>query len=695
MNPFALEEAGRVTLEVKVTTTFDHTTDNTYTVEVDIHTALPWKVTSGIRNVPIGIPVLLHGKEQPLPYDWQLTLPSGSTVTFEEQDPEFTPEEAGLYEVTVTDTTGDEDALVSLQIYAGTWQGVIVGQDKDGRPVADTYCTDCHDGGAQDYVADQFTPWAQTGHAEIFTNNLNSNDHYGESCFACHTVGFDLSADNGGMDDAVDYARFLRSKLLPTTGKNKWTRMLKRFKDSASLANIQCENCHGPQNSDELAESDAHRQLESSLTGLNARSSLSSDVCAVCHGEPLRHARFQQWQLSGHANYELAIEEGGSGNCSRCHTGNGFLAWLPILLGDATGVPEDPVTVTWEPHDVHPQTCVTCHDPHSIGTTSGNNTNATVRISDDTPPLIAGFTATGVGRGAICMTCHNSRRGLRNEDTFNTPKVQGDLARAPHGSAQTDVVMGQNAYLVYLGLIDPILGFPPGLPGGHAFLQDTCVTCHMEATPPPDILSYNQGGSNHTFFARNDICGECHKFDTGKSFQGAVQISLDTLQHKIEAAMLGLITERTQARETINLNDEAIIYRKNLRDVADIVFGGFRGQQAITVAFVDGTTVGPVRLSDVSVVKKVTVCHTRVTKARVTKAIRPSRVAAHLGHGDTLGACPGDAEPASLGDLYDFADPTLIKVGWNWGLVNNDGSLGIHNPFYVLAILDESINVLP
>ena len=64
-------------------------------------------------------------------------------------------------------------------------------------------------------------------------------------------------------------------------------------------------------------------------TGLGdgSRVSLSSDLCGTCHGEPARHGRFQQWQLSRHANYELAVEEGTNGTCAKCHSGNGFVAW--------------------------------------------------------------------------------------------------------------------------------------------------------------------------------------------------------------------------------------------------------------------------------------------------------------------------------------------------------------------------------
>jgi hypothetical protein len=672
LNPFALEEAGKVILKAEVTTT-----SGIYEGVGEVHTALPWKPKSDIRNVATGIPVLLHGKEQGS-YDWSLTVPAGSVATLMDaaaQNPEFTPDVSGLYEVMVTDqATGDP---VSLEIYAGTWRGVIVGQDADGRPVADLGCTGCHNPSGMP-APDKFTPWAQTGHAEIFTNNLDTSTHYGPNCFACHTVGFDPEVANGGIDDAPDYQAFLNADppLLNNPGDN-WTTMLADYPASAQLANIQCENCHGPQ------LSNAHQQKDiSSLTGLNARSSISSDVCAVCHGEPLRHARFQQWQLSKHANYEVAIDEGDSGNCSRCHTGNGFLTWLPVLLGDEPGDPTASIEVTWTEDAIHPQTCGTCHDPHNIGTTSGSDPNATVRISGDTPLLIAGYIAFDVERGAICITCHNTRRGLRND---NEPL--SDPTRAPHGSAHGDMLMGQNAYLVDLG--DPVDGydFPEGRPGSHASLEDACVKCHMEETDPPPDLAYNQGGTNHTFFASDEICSKCHEFDA-ESVQGPVETNLDTLQGLVEEALLDLITELTEDGNTVDLNGQAII--TDADEIQEIVFGETRGRQAMTVTFTDGTTVGPIGVNSISVVERVTLCH----KDKKTLNLNASAAQAHLRHGDPLGACAGDDDGPTLGGLYDFADASLIKAGWNWNLVNNDGSKGVHNPLFAANVLAASIAAL-
>jgi len=639
VDPFALEEAAAVVVKVAV-----ETSSGTYTAEAPIHAELPWMTSTGVHNVPLGVPVLLHGRDHVdgngdglddetgadvTTYDWVLTPPSASMAQLLDptsQNPDFTPDVSGLYTLEVTDTTrapGTE--VVTIKTYAGTWQGAITGQDANGRPLAEN-CTDCHDG---DYAPDKFTPWAQSGHAEIFSDNLDTSTHYGESCFGCHTVGFQPGVDNGGIDEASDYGDFLASGLLNHPGDN-WTQVLSEFPNTAQLANIQCENCHGPQ------RGGAHRKGAT-------RIDLGSGVCGTCHGEPLRHARYQQWQLSGHANYELAIDEGQSGSCARCHTANGFLAWLPVLLGEQPGDPTADVAVSWSADETHPQTCVACHDPHNPGSTTGIGTNATVRISGNTPPLIAGFTAIGVGRGAICMTCHNSRRGLRNDATYGEIAGTSEVARAPHGSAQADILMGQNAYLV-----------ATGIRGEHSLVTDTCVNCHMVKTPPPDLLAYQQGGTNHTFAASTAICSSCH----GESFdaagvQNGVDANLAALEAAITQAIRAVMEEQIAAGNSIDLGGEALV--ADPAEILTIAFGESHGRQAITVTLAGGATVGPVAVSDVDVV---------------------------------------DPMSNVLGMLYDFADPRLIKSGWNWNLITNDSSRGVHNPSFTFGVLDASIDAL-
>ncbi|MEJ2286438.1 MAG: hypothetical protein P8X85_22905, partial [Desulfobacterales bacterium] len=640
INPFSLEEAGKVTITAVVMTA-----SGEFEAEAEIHTSLPWKVKADINNQATGIPILLHGKDQ-ASYNWTLSgRPWNSSAVLMEgttQNPELIPDIRGQYTVSVTDLA--EDKTVNIDIYAGTWQGAVTGQDMDGRPTYNN-CIRCHREGGR-APASYFEDWAQTGHAEIFTVNLNTSTHYGESCFPCHTVGYDLEVDNYGVDDNGNYQGFLDAGLLNNPGDN-WTTMLANFPIVARASNIQCENCHGTQST--LAHNSRRLRSKTAVMGTDPRASISANVCATCHGEPLRHARFQQWQLSKHADYELAIEEGESGNCSRCHTGNGFLTWVPVLLGEVPGDPTASISVNWTSDKVHPQTCATCHDPHNIGTTTGVGTNATVRISDETPLLIAGFKATpgarDVGRGAICMTCHNTRRGLRNDNApFDDPE------RAPHGGVQADLLMGQNAYFVDLnGPNDP---YPPGLPGSHANtleafppdrnLTDTCATCHMVKTPPPDDLAYNQGGTNHTFFANPTICNDCHEAGRLDFVQGIIGPLLGTLQADIDAAILAVMQQQIDAGNTIDLDGTPIT---DTAEIAEIFFSETHGRQAITVTFTDMTTVGPVRVSDVDVV---------------------------------------NSAGTVLGQLYDFTGETIPKAGWNYNLVATDKSLGVHNFFFAL-----------
>ena len=652
VNPFALENAEVSEFEATV-----ETTCGTVSASAEVATELPYATASGLRNVAIGRPVILFGRAHadedengiddetgaPTTYDWSIaSAPAGSAAALVDatsQTPELTPDLPGVYSVNVTDTTrlpGTD--VVAIEIHAGTWQGVITGEDENGLPLADN-CTGCHDG---DPAPDQFSTWRETGHAEIFTDLLNTNTHYGPNCWSCHSVGYDPAVENGGFDDAEDFDAFLDADLVNNPSPDNWSTMLTEFPESASLANAQCENCHGPQN-----DSEAH------TTGA-PRIDLSANVCATCHGEPLRHGRFQQWQLSGHANYDLAIDEGENGSCARCHTANGFLTWLPILLDDDPLTdPVDDITVTWTADEVHPQTCATCHDPHDNGNVSGDDSNARVRISGNTPPLIGGFTALGVGKGAICMTCHNSRRGLRNDDTWASYVGTSEAARAPHGSVQADVLMGENAYLVNTGIR-----------GNHSFVENTCVNCHMQRTPPPADLSYNESGTNHTMFASDQICSQCHgSAFNAEGVQEAFQATFDVLDDLVIENYLALFEEQIALGNALVLElgggVEQVV--SDVSTIEELQLEEARGGLGLTFT-IGGVTVGPLAFANIE-----------------------------IRDGANTAVCPSGFATC---ELYLFAEDDLLKAGWNWALVSSDGSSGVHNPSFVLGVLDASIDAL-
>jgi hypothetical protein len=164
----------------------------------------------------------------------------------------------------------------------------------------------------------------------------------------------------------------------------------------------------------------------------------------------------------------------------------------------------------------------------------------------NTPKLPAGFAALGVGKGAQCMLCHNSRTGglgLTGPDgkidtTVNTapyapgsylhedndPVFGANPTRAssstgkipstpaydtPHSPCQTDVLMGHNAY--FMGDSG---GNTSKYKSPHATIVDTCVNCHMAQTKPPQEFS-DYENTNHVFRASLEICGTCHGVSMG------------------------------------------------------------------------------------------------------------------------------------------------------------------------------------
>lgn len=614
VSPHALADAAAIKFDIAVTTS-----SGTYHTAASVAGNMPWETSISTRNVPILLPVLLQSKKQAT-YNWSLTVPPGSTATLLDpttRNPEFTPDVAGSYQLNVTDLATVKP--VTMTVHAGTWKGIITGQDSTGRPVVDAACMSCHVKNTPHF--DEFTPWTKSGHAEIFTQNVNTPaGHYTSACVSCHTVGFNAKAKkNGGIDDATDWPAFLATDLLTHGDAANWGKILTQFPATARMANIQCENCHGPQ------DSAAHMKKDGS------RKTLSSEVCGSCHGEPTRHGRYQQWQLSGHANYTTAIAEGTDPTCSKCHSAQGFVAWQNNKFSTAN------LDVGWTTEEVHPQTCATCHDPHDVGTTSSDkNTNAKVRVTSTTSLLMAGFTATNVGTGAICMTCHNGRRDLRDDTHFTV----ADATRAPHEGPQADILMGQNMYFTKVGTR-----------GLHSMIQDSCVSCHMESTDPPSALALQNAdgsyvGTNHSFYASNTICNKCHTNITKETVQAPVQAKLDSLKAQLETAIKNVMQAQIRAGNTIDLNGVKSI--RNASDITAVEFISSHGRQGVNVTLTGGTKVSDLSLATV-------------------KVVRPA------------------GTPV---ELYAVADPAIGKAGWNYFMVESDKSKGVHNPAFVNSALD-------
>lgn len=611
VDPYAFERAASVTFQCEVATT-----SGTYTQSVDVHAHLDFADWStGLRNLPVGVPVLFGGAVQSA-YQWQLSGPAASTATLMDADtrfPWFVPDAIGEY--TITEST----AAVSIALNAGEWWGAIEGQDANGLP--QTICqTACH----ATIHTDKFADWSATGHAHIFTNMINEGGHYGPNCFACHTVGY----HKDGFDSTSNYAGFL-DEMFPGgqshPDPDNWADVLANWPEQAAMANVQCDNCHGP-----TGPGSAH-------TLGDKRVSVSAGVCATCHGEPPRHARYQQWLGSGHANFEVAIGQT-SGSCAKCHTAQGYLEWAQ------NGYDADFRGSSVDPNEAQPITCVVCHDPHNVGTRSGNENDVTLRLEGDTPELLGGFTAVGVGKGAQCIVCHNTRRGEADEVITSTPD------RAPHGGAQSDVLLGYNAFFVTTGVRGP-----------HSLIEDTCASCHVERTPPPADLSYNLSGTNHSFTATAEACTACH----GGFDPGSLIANTDRALHDLELLYVDA------------LRAEIAMHVAAGREVE--VSGSDLAGNPVTMVIGATSVVGEIHLTE---------SHGR---AAMDIDVDNGAGMIHVSHcrlnSDTTILDAAVPAGTLLNNGFSTNDEILAKSQWNYFLIHNDQSGGVHNPGWVTEIL--------
>jgi len=287
----------------------------------------------------------------------------------------------------------------------------------------------------------------------------------------------------------------------------------------------------------------------------------------------------REWEQSAHNNGVMGaktltvatVEARGEGaaHCARCHSEQGFLAWLDQLKkgnpGNLVGPDGRPATVDYlrglglTRDQVKPITCKACHDE-----------DGDLRLVHDTPMLPAGFKATAVGSAALCIACHNTRNG---RITWNAE----DPGRytSPHASSQGDVLLGKNAYFV-----DDTREWP----NPHAFFTGSaCSTCHMSLAGTGEYTS-------HTFKTPENLCASCHgaKY-TKEMVQENTDHLLSLVRVKVNARVLAvrdrIKTVRAYNPEngqfTPNVAVRAPVYRVDILSIA--------GQIAFKMTLTDGS----------------------------------------------------------------------------------------------------------
>lgn len=493
------------------------------------------------------------------------------------------PDVAGQYTVVATIVTAGGSGTTNLtqNISCGTYLGVQV-------------CAFCHSGGV---VAENvYTHWTNTLHSHAFKDAINgvSTDHFSKNCVACHVVGFDTNAlaVNGGFDDIAAQVGWM----FPTNVSNtNWDAMPAALQ---GVANVQCENCHGP--GSEHAYAFGNTNL-SNWPRLGV--SYAAGSCAQCHDSLSHHYKTAEWKNSRHAVATRTPSGPNRPACVRCHTAPGFKEFI-----EHAGNTNAYVTNTV----YEAITCAACHDPHDA-------TNPHQLRAANIYTLPEGTTVTNVGLGALCMNCHHARNGgasnnialfQQNKPTWDA----GSVSFGVHDSTAGDVVEGVNA--ITYGKVIPS--------GAHSYsISNVCVGCHMQPVASTDPAFTKAGG--HTFsmtysvvtngatnvIDKVDVCVKCHgpitHFDmVRKDYNG-------------DGVIEGIQTEVQKLLDRLSTLLPNSTYQANPNNyVAD----------GLVKTSISAKTNWPVR---------------------------------------------------------------FLNAGWNWQLINVEGSRGIHNAPFIIGVLKASI----
>lgn len=409
------------------------------------------------------------------------------------------PDVVGQYTINATiNTVGSGSTNLSITITAATYMGVQT-------------CAACHSG-AFPNVPSIYPTYTNTPHASFFTLAIDGleSSHYNSSCIQCHTLGYNTNsfAVNGNF---YNYEELLGWTFPATLNSNNWANMPSELQN---LANIQCENCHGP---------GSQHVYSQGITGnTNAISiNYAAGDCSQCHDDLPNHYYSAEWNNSLHANM-TRVPSGSASRiaCVRCHTAPGFINYITYLGSTNSYV----TNYTFEA-----VTCQACHDPHNDTNPAELRAPTTVTFNGNT-----GVTITNAGLGGFCMNCHNSRNGNVTNSIVNyaedLPTWNGGSSFGPHDSPQGDMLEGVNGY-TYGQLL-------PSSPHANV-VSNTCVGCHMQTIASTDPAFTLAGGHTTKMSYTNSagvnvdvtyVCAQCHGAITNFNFPVADYINAGVVQ---------------------------------------------------------------------------------------------------------------------------------------------------------------------
>jgi hypothetical protein len=379
--------------------------------------------------------------------------------------------------------------------------------------------------------------------------------------------------------------------------------------------------------------------------GTNGKDSNAS--CLKCHTTVNQEAKLAEYHLSKH--YYGTSSSRNTKYCARCHTNEGFQ--------EITGAGK--YVVSNDMPNATRINCATCHKH----TTLDFAVDTLAQILRTTTPVPLNYNknviATDFGKiDNLCVTCHQIRGvtavnytdALGAVKTFNqlpffpldntkestTVKYQVGQSFSVHDGNQSNLFAGINAY--------EYAGQTYTRKWKHSSYN--CTDCHMNEYNP----TTNTGG--HTLIVNIDACAECHN---GTDMITIVQTAVDS--KRIELAEL--LVARKVFKKTTSGSGAVSYSAEPTHDFLGTLFPTTASATTYGTALASANTVDP---------KTGLVIYANT----ITMAV--------------------DADYANrIGREWKYGE---LGAAYNYGYINSELSLGVHNPTYAIQVLQKSIDWL-
>ena len=562
-------------------------------------------------------------------------------------------------------------------------------------------CSSCH--------GDKYTEWSGTAHARAIKEHLNPDGSFipghSTSCLPCHTVGYNQPSGYA-YDTNAGSANY-----------------------SSPMANVGCENCHGPAGWHKNSDHDVIRPVLS----------VDPSICGSCHQGAV-HPTFMEYTNTVKTLFPTNVPAGivttdvghyigghNSFGCAFCHNAVNRDAMIGEYYDKQAGNPH-PVAFTTAGVPSWTATCATCHDPHASNyvaqlryPTYSTNYFVMPTVTDTRTVVVTNFNGSFTTNTVyvnsvvdalfnpkiqVCAQCHSGGRGMRWDGTayslttnlvsatvtnlvyiYTTNSVSytniyGQVFSNAQGNPvtyQTYAVTTSTNPVIGVGIVTPLIAYTNG---GTVYYTTNSSGFSVPHYPVQyniligqadfDYASNGVPNKTHAHTTAPDQCATCHvpKYATGAHSNNT--------GHSFAMDYYGCQSSCHSSYSSAALAAKVLNQKMTQSNSMDRVVSLLKQWSTNVAPAILRTNFGPLawEFPSIGALSK------KVTNNGVIYASGPPSA-----YKPSLGAVPSGTND-NLQLAYVPQDIRMAR--FSLYVVYEDQSLGVHNPSYVSALLADA-----